>query len=228
MHLRGLSRDWAEHRGHSPVHWQHCSPSWAVCVWQQGMLSMFGAHLRLMNSSRERFSVCSDLGLSCLSMSSLFLQPLSFPLTTWGHTKDCHCTHHPTASPVLAFPLPDHDTQQPMMLLPLAIPACAQLPTGFPTGLAAPRHSSVLQSFPTSPDSSGSHFTNAKLCHSPGTAHTNSGGANLCRESWIPLGGWFCAPELLLPLCEGTGTGTQGGTQLDSQQHSFGHYLGWR
>lgn len=43
--------------------------------------------------------------------------------------------------------------------------------------------------------------------------HT-SRSANLCRESWIPLLGWFPVPELILPLCEGTGTGTQGGTQL--------------
>ena len=73
-------------------------------------------HLRLMNWVRERFCTCSDLDLSWLSTSSLFLLSLSFPLTTWGQRRGCHCTDHAIVSTELAFSLPNHDRQEPVLL----------------------------------------------------------------------------------------------------------------
>lgn len=127
VYLKGWSRSWAGHRGDIPVPWQHCSPSLAMCVCQQGAAVRVGAHLRLMNSNRERLSVCWDLGLSWLSISSLFLLALSFPLTTWGHTRGCHCSHRATASPALAFSLPKHDTEQPRLAISV-VSICALCP----------------------------------------------------------------------------------------------------
>lgn len=178
--------------------------------------------------------MCSDLNLSWLSMSSLFLLPLSSPLTTWGHTRGCHCTHQDRASPALTSSLPNHDTQQPMMFLALAIPVRVQLllpahTTGFPMGLRAPRHISMLQgSFPTFPDSSGSHFINIKLCHSPGTAHRvlSSHKFRRCK----PLQGKLDTLTGMVFCPRGSCTSVCGDRHRHPRgiQHSFGHCFGWR
>lgn len=209
MPLRGLSRGWAEHRGAIPVPWH--VPSWALCVRERGILTLTpdelqqGEALRVLRPRPELPEHVLLLAVSVLPSRHLGTQQrLSLGWHTSPHSSPC---------PGILSPTPCHTAAHGAAGLghPCLCPAAHWASHG----LTAPRHRSLLQrSFPTFPDSSGSHCISAELCHSPGTAHTNPGGANLCRESWIPLLGWFPVPEHLLPLCEGTGTGTQGGTQL--------------
>lgn len=124
-----------------PVPWQHCSPSRAqLGLWQQelSVRDQGFAHLRLMNSRRERLSMCWDLGLSWLSMSCFFLQSLSFPLTTWDTAEavSAHITPRPPL-PSPFSPKPWHTAAHdvPALAIPVRVQGCSlPIPPAFQWG----------------------------------------------------------------------------------------------